>query len=70
MSFWSGMWSLIFACEITSEMLIGTRQAVRCQTIARTASAQGKYHLCVVERGGGRAESFFCNLKLLLVAVV
>lgn len=40
MSFWLGKWSLIFACEITSEMLISTRQAVRCQMIARTAPAR------------------------------
>lgn len=56
MSFWSGKWSLIFACEITSEMLISTRQVVRCQMIARTAPAQGEYHLRVEEHGGGRGE--------------
>lgn len=52
MSFWSGKRGLICACEITSEMLISTRQAVRCQMIARTASAQGEYHLWVLRREG------------------
>lgn len=52
MSFWSGKPGLICACEITSEMLISTRQAVRCQMIARTAPAQGEYHLWVLRREG------------------
>jgi len=56
MFFWLGNRSFIFSCKITSEVLISTRQSVRCQLMARTAPAQGECHLRVEEHGGGRGE--------------